>query len=195
MNINELLKEKKMSKYQLAKNSGVPQTTIIDICSNKAKIEKCSAATIYKISRVLDVSMESLVKEAIESTNTDLKRPSFEVFKSNICHLLKDKGDIEFIKDNLSKDEVKTLFDRKWYAESFYLLAMIDYVSRINGIPICTNYNDIRSQKLKEILYPKDVVLLDMIENSDKNRKESLENAIPEFLHFNIVENEVRNVI
>lgn len=194
MNINELLKEKKMSKYQLAKKSGVPQTTIIDICSNKAKIEKCSAATIYKISRVLDVSMESLVKEAIESTNTDLKRPSFEVFKSNICHLLKDKGDIEFIKDNLSKDEVKTLFDRKWYAESFYLLAMIDYVSRINSIPICTNYNDIRSQKLKEILYPKDVVLLDMIENSDKNRKESLENAIPEFLHFNIVENEVRNV-
>lgn len=97
MNINDLLKEKKMSKYQLAKKSGVPQTTIIDICSNKAKIEKCSAATIYKISRVLDVSMESLVKEAIESTNTALKRPSFEVFKSNICHLLKDKGDIEFI--------------------------------------------------------------------------------------------------
>lgn len=183
-----------MSKYQLAKKSGVPQTTIIDICSNKAKIEKCSAATIYKISRVLDVSMESLVKEAIESTNTALKRPSFEVFKSNICHLLKDKGDIEFINDNLSKDEVKTLFDRKWYAESFYLLAMIDYISRINNIPICTNYNDIRSQKLKEILYPKDVVLLDMIENSDKNRKESLEKAIPEFLHFNIVENEVRNV-
>lgn len=195
MNINELLKEKKMSKYQLAKKSGVPQTTIIDICSNKAKIEKCSAATIYKISRVLDVSMESLVKEAIESTNTHLKRPSFEVFKSNICHLLKEKGDIEFINDSLSKDEVKTLFDRKWYAESFYLLAMIDYVSRINNIPICTNYNDIRSQKLKEILYPKDVVLLDMIENSDKNRKESLENAIPEFLHFNIVENEVRNVV
>lgn len=194
MNINDLLKEKKMSKYQLAKKSGVPQTTIIDICSNKAKIEKCSAATIYKISRVLDVSMESLVKEVIESTNTALKRPSFEVFKSNICHLLKDKGDIEFINDNLSKDEVKTLFDRKWYAESFYLLAMIDYISRINNIPICTNYNDIRSQKLKEILYPKDVVLLDMIENSDKNRKESLEKAIPEFLHFNIVENEVRNV-
>ena len=189
-----VFKEKKMSKYQLAKKSGVPQTTIIDICSNKAKIEKCSAATIYKISRVLDVSMESLVKEVIESTNTALKRPSFEVFKSNICHLLKDKGDIEFINDNLSKDEVKTLFDRKWYAESFYLLAMIDYISRINNIPICTNYNDIRSQKLKEILYPKDVVLLDMIENSDKNRKESLEKAIPEFLHFNIVENEVRNV-
>ena len=192
---NELLKEKKMSKYQLAKKSGVPQTTIIDICSNKAKIEKYSAATIYKISRALNVSLESLVKEAIESTNTALKRPSFEVFKSNICHLLKDKEDIEFINDNLSKDEVKTLFDRKWYAESFYLLAMIDYISRINNIPICTNYNDIRSQKLKEILYPKDVVLLDMIENSDKNRKESLENAIPEFLHFNIIENEVRNVI
>ena len=195
MSINELLKEKKDVKISTSQKSGVPQTTIIDICSNKAKIEKCSAATIYKISRALNVSMESLVKEAIESTNTALKRPSFEVFKSNICHLLKDKEDIEFINDNLSKDEVKTLFDRKWYAESFYLLAMIDYISRINNIPMCTNYDDIRSQKLKEILYPKDVVLLDMIENSDKNRKESLENAIPEFLHFNIIENEVRNVI
>ena len=40
MSINELLKEKKMSKYQLAKKSGVPQTTIIDICSNKQKNQK-----------------------------------------------------------------------------------------------------------------------------------------------------------
>ena len=49
MYLNDLLTEKKISKYRLAKESGIPQTTVIDICSRKARIEKCSADTIYKI--------------------------------------------------------------------------------------------------------------------------------------------------
>lgn len=51
MRINELLSEKNMSRYRLSKISGVPQATINDICNGKAKIEKCSAETIYKISK------------------------------------------------------------------------------------------------------------------------------------------------
>ena len=79
MNINELLEQKNMTKYRLAKTSGVPQTTIIDICSGKAKIEKCSADTLYKIAKTLDVSMETLIESRMEY------RAEFEIFKSNIC--------------------------------------------------------------------------------------------------------------
>ena len=39
MNINELLKEKYI-KISTSQKSGVPQTTIIDICSNKQKNQK-----------------------------------------------------------------------------------------------------------------------------------------------------------
>lgn len=63
MIINELLKDKNMSRYKLSKNSGVPQTTITDICSGKTSIEKCSAGTLYKIAKTLNISMESLLEE------------------------------------------------------------------------------------------------------------------------------------
>ena len=57
--LNDLLIEKKISKYRLAKESGIPQTTIADICSGKSRIEKCSADTIYKIAKALGVSMRA----------------------------------------------------------------------------------------------------------------------------------------
>lgn len=194
MYLNDLLTEKKISKYRLAKESGIPQTTIIDICSRKAHIEKCSVDTIYKIAKVLGVSMESLIQQEMESAAPQPKRSSFEVFKSNVCHLVKDKGDIDFILDTLTTDEVRTLYNRKWYAEAFYLLAMVDYLSRENDVPLCTGYNDIRTQKLQKVIYPAGVVLSDAVAKTDKHRKECVKNAIPEFLHFNIAESEVRNV-
>ena len=194
MYLNDLLAEKKISKYRLAKESGIPRTTVVDICSRKARIEKCSADTIYKIAKVLGVSMESLIEQEIEDSASQPKRPSFEVFKSNVCHLVKDKGDIDFIADTLTTDDVRVLYDRKWYAEAFYLLAMVDYLSRENGVPLCTGYNDIRTKKLRRIVYPTGVVLSDAAAKTDKHRRECMKNAIPEFLRFNIAENEVRNV-
>lgn len=122
------------------------------------------------------------------------ERVSFDVFKSNICHFVKDKGDIDFIIDTLSSDEVRMLFDRGWYPEAFYLLAMVDYLSRINDIPICTNYNNIRAQKLEKLLFSTDVVIADASEQTDENSILCKAHAIPEFLNFNIVEDDIRNV-
>ena len=191
MFLNDVMKAKNYSQYRLAKESGIAQSTISDICSRKARIEKCSADTLYKIAKTLDVSMESLIEPELQVQE---HRSSFEVFKSNVCHLLKDKGDTDFLIDTLTSDEIRRLYERKWYAESFYLLAMVDYVSRENEIPLCTRYDDIRRQKMKDMIYPLSVVLLDEAMGSDQNREDSLAHAIPEFLRFNIVESEVRNV-
>lgn len=193
MNINELLTEKNMTRYRLSKESGVPQATIADICSGKARIEKCAADTLYKIARVLNVSMESLIEQEMQVYATP-RRTSFEVFKSNVCHLVKDKGDIDFIIEILSADEIDKLYKRKWFAECFYLLAMVDYLSRENGIPLCTRYDNIRRQKMQEVIYPVGVILMDEAMDTDSNRKESIRNSIPEFIKYNIVESEVRNV-
>lgn len=191
MFLNDVMKAKNYSQYRLAKESGIAQATISDICSRKARIEKCSADTLYKIAKTLDVSMESLIEPEMQVQE---HRSSFEVFKSNVCHLLKDKGDTDFLIDTLTNDEIRRLYERKWYAESFYLLAMVDYVSRENEIPLCTRYDDIRRQKMKDTIYPLSVVLLDEAMDSEQNREDSLAHAIPEFLRFNIVESEVRNV-
>ena len=122
-------------------------------------------------------------------------RSNFEIFKSNVCHRVKELGDLDFIIETLESNIIRKYFDIEWYPESLYLLAMLDYISRMNDIPICTNYDDIRSCKLPKILYPAGILIMYEL-TKDKNYKlDSFENAIPEFKRFNIVENEVRNVV
>lgn len=195
MSLNEILLQKNITKYRLWKESGVPQATISDICTGKTRIEKCSAETIYRIAKVLDVSMESLIAPAVHSLDESRNRPSFEVFKSNTCHRVKDMGDIPFVIELLQSNQIRKLYDKKWYPEALYLLAMLDYLSRENDIPICKNYNDIRSTKLKRPVYPSSIIILSKALNSEVPKEECLRMAIPEFLRFNIVESEVRNVI
>ena len=194
MNLNQMLEQKNITKYRLWKESGVPQATISDICTGKTRIEKCSAETIYRIAKVLDVSMESLIAPAVRRLDEERNRPSFEIFKSNTCHRVKDLGDIPFVIELLQTDQIRKLYDKKWYPEALYLLAMLDYLSRENNIPICKNYNDIRSAKLRQRVYPSSVIILCKTMNSNAPKEECIRLAIPEFLRFNIVESEVRNV-
>ena len=121
-------------------------------------------------------------------------RCSFETFKSNTCHHVKDMGDIEFIIETLEADEIRKLYERSWYREALYLLAMIDYLSRMNGLPLCTNYNDIRSKKLEKPYFPASVIVSYAATGDESIKEKALANAIPEFVRFNIVESEVRNV-
>ena len=194
MSLNEVLAQKNITKYRLWKESGVPQATISDICTGKTKIEKCSAETIYRIAKVLDVSMESLIAPAVQSMDEKRSRPSFDVFKSNVCHQVKDLGDIPFMIQLLQSNQIRKLYEKKWYPEALYLLAMLDYLSRENKVPICKNYNDLRSSKLQKLVFPSSVVILCKTMKSDKPKEDIIRMAIPEFLRFNIVESEVRNV-
>lgn len=66
MNIVNILKEKNMSQYRLAVQSGVPHATLSDIMNGKTKIEKCSGETLYKLASTLGVSIEDLIAESIE---------------------------------------------------------------------------------------------------------------------------------
>lgn len=196
MIINQLLQKKKMTKYRLSKESGVPQTTVNDICSGKVKIEKCSVGTIYKIAKVLDVTVDSLIETELGNfaKSKEEYRCSFETFKSNIRHYVKDMGDLEFVIEILEKDKVRSLYKKGWYPETFYLLAMLDYLSRENDLPICEKYNDIRCGKLADPLFPASVNVATAVEKTERYKQEAVKNAIPEFLRFNIVEGQIRDV-
>ena len=65
MNLNKIIRQSGMTKYKVAKLSGVPHATLNDLCSGKSRIEKCSAETLYRIAKVLNVSMESLIETVI----------------------------------------------------------------------------------------------------------------------------------
>lgn len=194
MELKSLLKEKQLSVYQCAKESHVPYTTLSDIVKGKTRIEKCTAETIYKLARTLNVTMEEILTECFREEENAPNLRDFEIYKSNICHLVKDKGDMDFIIDILKENQIRTYWERQWYRESFYLLAMVDYLSRENGLPLCKDYEDIRNCTLSEPLYPWDVVLAAKLDGSLDMKEQCLKEAIPEFLRFNIIESEIRNV-
>lgn len=62
MNLQTMLQEKGMTMYRLAKVSGVPKTTVIDICSGKSDIGACNARTVQRLSKALDCKMEDLMQ-------------------------------------------------------------------------------------------------------------------------------------
>ena len=188
MDINHMIENQHISKYRLAKNSGIPYMTINDICSGKTNLADCNARTIYKLSKELGVTMEEMLEPYL------LPRPAFELFKSNVCHRLKELGDIDFLIDTIESGDIVTYYQRSWYPESLYLLAMVDYISRENDVPLWEEYNEYRKQKLTDILYPASVLTAAAVSESETIKNNALNNAIPEFMRFNIVESEVRNV-
>ena len=68
-------------------------------------------------------------------------------------------GQLNFILNILENNTIRTLYNKKWYPEALYLLAMTDYISKLNSIPLCTNYNDIRAKKLEKVIYPSGVLI------------------------------------
>lgn len=71
---------------------------------------------------------------------------------------------------------------------------MVDFLSGIHGIPLCNQYDRMRGQKLEKVIYPKDVELARKLSPELDVREQSRKEAIPEFMRFNIVEKEIRNV-
>lgn len=189
MTIQQMLNDRSMSVYKLSKTSSVPYATCNDIVSGKAQLEKCSAETVYKLAQALHVSMEDILAPCF------VKRSSFENFKSTICHRVKERGDIDFIIDALESQDIRLYYERKWYPESLYLLAMVDYLSRENDVPICDEYDDIRRCKLDKPVYPASLLAISAASKRDDALKIAATTAIPEFKRFNIIENEVRNVV
>lgn len=194
MVINDLIKKNKTTMYKLSKESGIPQATLSDICSGKTNLEKCSVGTIYKLAKALSVSIDSIVEADLQEKNQEEYRPSFDLFKSSICHKVKDLGDLDFIKITITSNRIDIYFEKGWYPESLYLLSMLDYLSRENDIPLYTKYNDLRHKKLDEPIFPSSILVKAAVMNDDSIKDEAIKNSIPEFIRHNIVECEIRDV-
>lgn len=194
MSLLTLLKEKNMTMYRLSKITNIPQPTISDIFTGKTKIENCKAITVYRIAKVLGCSVEDLISDSLQEHSIP-HRTSFDVFKSEVCHRVRSLGDVEFLIQQLKSNSIREYYKRKWYPECLYLLAMIDYLCRINGIPLDEEYDDLRKMKLSHTIYPTGILLEANVLNDEHIKEQAIKNAIPEFLAFNIVESEIRDVV
>lgn len=187
MSLKSILDSKNISQYRLSKLCKIPYTTINDIYNERTELMHCSAETVYKIAKALNLTVDYLLEDAL--------RCNFELFKSNVCHKLKELTDINFVIDVLESNQIRAYYEKKWYPECFYLLATLDYISRINNIPICNDYNDIREHKLEQTIYPSSITAMYLTSKDENIKKEAYQNSIPEYRKYNIVESEIRNVV
>lgn len=75
MTIQQVMREKNLTRYQLSKESGVPWATLSDICSGKTALPRCNAGTLLKLSAVLEMPVEQLVTLTVEQTRGSDGKP------------------------------------------------------------------------------------------------------------------------
>lgn len=117
----------------------------------------------------------------------------FELFKGNVCHMVKEYGQLQFLENMLVSNQVEKLWDEGQQLYSLYLLAMVDYLSGLNNIPLYARYNYLRNHKIQKKVYPLSLILAAKMDDADID--ELAKDAIPEFLRFNIVEGNVFDVV
>lgn len=190
MTLRDILNEKSISLYQLSKNIDVPYSTLSDLANKKTTIESCTVLTAKRIADGLNMSIDSLY-ELLKKEQ--YRADPFDVFKSNVCHRVKEDGHLEFIKDVLTTDIITTYWNEEEYAKAFYLLAMVDFLSKKNHIPLYAKYNLYRTKKLTNKIYPSSMVIKSTICNVDIETL--IHNPIEEFLKYNIVEGDIYDSI
>lgn len=189
MDFMNLLEYEGISMYECSKRSGIPYSTLSDILKGKTPIKKVSSKHLRALAKALDWTMDDLYSYMYVPDRT-----SFETFKSQVRHEVKHMGDIDFINETIDTDMISRYWKWEWFYEAFYLLAMLDYLCRINNIGISRKYDNIREYSLPETVYPMDINLAARIDKDLDIRATAVKESIPEFMKYNIVEKEIRDV-
>lgn len=125
---------------------------------------------------------------------------SYETFRSEICHMYHFDGDYHFIRKVMKSDLVMVFWNRNEYAKALYALAMIDYISWKNHVPFFDGFARLRTYQLEKPLYPLEVVMMDKLEHSHKNRDEAAAVCSQDacgafFFRHNIIERSIEDVV
>lgn len=129
--------------------------------------------------------------------NDDLE---YDVFRSEICHMYHFDGDYNFIRKVMKSNLVLYFWKKGDTVKSLYTLAMIDYISWKNNVPLFKDYENIREQKLINILYPFEVVIMDNINGNNNYKTRAKEECKKDlcgsfFYRHNIIERNIEDVV
>ena len=101
---------------------------------------------------------------------------------------------MDFLKKYQNMIALRGLTDHTIKSYSTYMRAYLDYISDKNNIPCVKEYHYLRNKKLKHRIFSRDIYILSKLNANTNAKKESLKNAIPMFLKYNIVETDINDV-
>lgn len=197
MYLNELMNACHMSRAELSARSNIPESTLRDILNGKAQLDRCEAATLYNIAYALDVSVEDILEgywDALErdapariAVHDDSSLMNFYVLADSMLGRLRATGDLAFIDGIDQNGWIERLYQSGQYRCALFLLGMMDYLCRINGVRQVARYDEYRKARLDGPVY----ALRTLNVNDDdgafqRARTEAENSAIPELGRYGI---------
>ena len=197
MYLNELMNACHMSRAELSARSNIPESTLRAILNGKAQLDRCEAATLYNIAYALDVSVEDLLEgywDALErdapariAVHDDSSLMNFYVLADSMLGRLRATGDLAFI-DGIDQNEwVERLYDDGQYRCALFLIGVMDYLCRKNGIWQIARYNEYRELRLDSPVYSLSTLNVNSGDGDfQRARNDAENNAIPELGRYGI---------
>ena len=190
--LRSVLNDKNISLYQLEKASHISHATLNDIYNERSNIDNCSILVMSKIAASLNMDIDDLYKKL---TYRDLSlftyNEDFDLFKSDTLQRLKREKEEDFIKRMATTDVINNYYQNNKYKEALYLLALLDYLSKKNSLPLLKQYDYLRDYKLDKVYVSKSLYLL--LAYKSTTVTSIYKECIKEFLKYNIVEAEIDN--
>lgn len=185
--LQELMKEKKVTIDDMMKYTKLSEEVILQYVNGEAKIIDCPIKVFAALAQLFDLTVQDFWEMA---EHYDFDPKDFEIFKSNTGHLLKRLGNRKFIKEIIDNEYIEDYWKCKNRLCACYLLAMIDYLCRLEKLPLYEKFDLMRGYRLPKLVYPYSFRFI----RSDSLLQKSLAQAIPEFYRHGIIEGDVFNV-
>ena len=197
MYLNGLMNSRNLNRAELSARSNIPESTLRDILNGKAQLDRCEAATLYNIAYALDVSVEDILEgywDALErdapartSVHDENSLMNFYVLADSMLGRLRATGDLAFIDGIDQNGWIERLYQGREYRCALFLLGMMDYLCRKNGVRQVARYDEYRKARLDGPVY----ALRTLNVNDDdgafqRARTEAENNAIPELGRYGI---------
>lgn len=188
MTFRELLQERNISGYQLSKKTNIPYMTISDLINGKTNLLNISLKNAIEIADYLNISIKELI-----DLNNNVVFVEFIYFRNETLNELKRLGIKPFVSKIIREKTIDYYYKNGGYNYAYYLLALIDYLCRLNNLPLYTKrYNKLRKEKLEKAFFVgSELIRFNSIEEAEKTIGIKV---IPEFAKFNIIEEDVFNV-
>lgn len=128
--IRKLLSDKKISAYRLAKDTGIPYSTISDLVTGKILIENTSSNTLYRLATYFNMSMDCLYNGDANKEKLYLSNNGREVtikYKKQTVKYAGPKNLVRFVEINCVNNgvlSVQTIFTNELgeeYSEEDYI--------------------------------------------------------------------------
>ena len=194
--LNQLMNDRHMTRADLSRLSGIPESTLRDILSGRAWIDRCAAGTLLRLAAALNTTIENILEHFYDECpdkptderefvhSKDTIWVFYALLKATLLDLSQHR-ELDFVHNMYNENWIEQLFEDDHYREALFLLGLTDYLIRKNHVEPSDWYDDFRCFCLDRPVYPIRTMTADG-DAFEEAKAYARKHAIPELARFNI---------